>query len=367
MKVAHYIIPAIVTKGVSWSRVNNIKRYLTQLSETIVASSLVQGSLDQLRRDEGGDFDMENIPAGFGFYRRYTRYLRENKPDVVHLHGLWTIDAGLTVLIAHRHHIPFLVGCYGLVLPGASGLPRWLEKLIFATVWVQMFRNADTVFVTFDEEKDVLVQAGIKPNKIIVLHGYLDPEHIEVKTDYERQHCIVGIVDFDAPEDVDLVCKCLTSATEGDNANRIVFIGSGSEQQAKETQDKLRRINPLMTIHVIPASSPAVEEYFRQADVAVCLTIGERVNRLIATAMATATPVIGMKRTMHGLIEAAKCGYVCEKKAASVYQTLVKMIHTAPHERQQMGKAGRKLMDDDCSGEASAHVLFDGYCRAILH
>lgn len=367
MKVVHFIIPQIARNGVSWDRVNNIKRHLTQLCETYVTSSFSQGALDQLRQGDGGAFDCENVKPGWmAFPRDFQRVLREQKPNVVNLHGLWNYDTLAAAWQARKAKLPYIVNCYGMARPGAAKLPLWLEKLAFTLLYAKMLRHADTVFVTFDQEKDRLIEVGIAANKIIVLHGYINPEGIALKDDYELHRHLMGIVDLGQRPDIELLARSLTSASDGDKGYELTFVAQGTAAQLAELQEKLRAVAPLIPITALHSQSAALLDTLRHADAAVCLTLGEAVYPLIATAMAAGVPIVGLRHTMHGLIEAAHCGLVCDKKAASLYQTLVNMVHRSPQEREKMGRNGRRVMENDCSGEATAHLMFDAYTRALL-
>ena len=99
---------------------------------------------------------------------------------------------------------------------------------------------------------------------------------------------------------------------------------------------------------------------FQDADFFVLPTNSENFGYVIAESLACGTPVITTKGTPWEAVDPV-CGCWIERTEGNLRQAMAKMMDKTPGELETMGRAGRKLIEDNYSARKMAEQLMKVY------
>lgn len=85
---------------------------------------------------------------------------RIDRPDGVHLHGVWNSILPQAARWSRRRGIPYAITTHGALHPFATARGRWKKRLALATTHRAMLGGAARVFTLNDEERDALAGIG---------------------------------------------------------------------------------------------------------------------------------------------------------------------------------------------------------------
>jgi glycosyltransferase involved in cell wall biosynthesis len=91
--------------------------------------------------------------------------------DVVHAHSHLFFSTVLCTLARKFRSTPLVVTNHGLVSQTA---PSWLQRLYLPTIGRWVFRSADAIICYTETEREQVVDLGVSPDKVHVLHNGID-------------------------------------------------------------------------------------------------------------------------------------------------------------------------------------------------
>lgn len=371
MLILHYLTRGVTYGGVHWGRIHRLERGLSPLC--LGALSATRDS-DVCRYFQSAEwqngvapgepprYPLHVVEGGVvGFARQFSRLLQAVKPNVVHVHGLWHKDCGTAAWLAHRAGIPYMVSTFGLAVEGASGLPKVLERAWLQGLFAPMFTHAAAVCVAYDEELTRLRQIGVRTETVLCLHSYVDPERVVPRTSWTREGRIAGVIDPSDASGTEELRMALKALMIGERGRRMTLVCRGSTHDAQRLQQELTKDNPFAYESVMGDADPGLDALFRRATCVCALSSSGAINTLLARALDVATPIVCPRNTLHGLLDNANAALFCTPTARGLFESCSQMIHMTPEQRQLMGLAGRQLIDQHCSGHATAQILFEKY------
>ncbi|WP_269848922.1 glycosyltransferase family 4 protein [Methanosarcina horonobensis] len=121
----------------------------------------------------------------------FYRLLRErNKYDVIHAHSHLYSSTVFCALMRMIGSSPLVVTNHGLI---SSIVPMWLQKIYIPTIGRWVYDTADRIICYTETERDQLIDLGIQPKKITVIHNGIDTEHFAPLTNIPPKKQILWI------------------------------------------------------------------------------------------------------------------------------------------------------------------------------
>ena len=93
------------------------------------------------------------------------------KPDIVHIHALWTPFLHQAVRWARKNGLPYLISPHGMLTPWALGQNRFKKMLALALYQYSDLRRAALIHATADSEVNDLRRLGLKNEVCVVPLG----------------------------------------------------------------------------------------------------------------------------------------------------------------------------------------------------
>ena len=258
------------------------------------------------------------------------------KPDLVHIHALWSLLSVRTMRWCIRNHVPFVVSPHGSLMPRVftkSPLKKWMFFLLF--IWRRL-NKAAFIHCTAKSEESAVRRLGFKAEAVIAPLGCTVPA--EYKREDRKEVLFLGRIGEEKgliylleawrnlrANDWRLILagpdwlgyqKCLERKVEEDGIRGVEFVGNAGE----EMKDRLYRAASLF---VLPSPS-------------------ENFSVVVLDALAYGVPVICTQGTPWSVIEDRQCGWWVESNSvASIERALRSAMVLSHDERCAMGARGR--------------------------
>jgi glycosyltransferase involved in cell wall biosynthesis len=144
--------------------------------------------------------------------------------DVVHAHSHLFFSTVLCALARKFRSTPLVVTNHGLI--PATG-PGWLHRLYLPTIGKWVFRTADAIICYTEIERDQVVNLGVSPNKIHVIHNGIDTSVFLPSNSLSSQKQILWIGRFTPGKGVEYLLKGFQAFSRKFPDYTLMMIGRG--------------------------------------------------------------------------------------------------------------------------------------------
>lgn len=298
-----------------------------------------------------------NPKTDFKLFTFYRRILKQEQPDMVITYSIKpNIYAGLACSIMR---IPFCANVQGL---GTAFQKRGLAQLV-TILYKAAFKKVKTVFFENEGNANVFLKHRIiSHQKVTVLPGAgidLDDYARVPYPDNNAVHFLyLGRIMREKGIDELFAAFRRLHNELGDKVvlDLVGFFDDDYEAQVKQLVDE-----GLAVFHGFQAEP---KPYYAKADCIVLPSYHEGMSNVLLEAAAIGRPVI--TSNIHGCKEAVDpeiSGYLCDAgDANSLYQQMLRMAELGKEERQAMGVAARKKMEQ----QFEKHMVVQKTIEAIF-
>lgn len=296
------------------------------------------------------------------------------KPQIVHLHGLWNVGLHRCAVICRRWHVPYVIAPRGMLEPW-SLQQKWLKKR--TARWLYQDRDlrcAAALHATAESEAEQFRKLGFKNPVIISPNGVNVPKDSPSPIPHSpsttrralfvsRMHPKKGVLEL---------VEAWSNFKPHDWQCELVYTVSGEFEKDYESKVKAR-VNELglqdQFIFTGPLNDDEKWKAYARADLFVLPTYSENFGIVVAEALWAGVPIITTKGTPWEELEDRKCGKWIdlpeEGSNPSDWPALVSalecMMSMPDDERQEMGKRGRKLVEEKYTWDAVVKMMTKGY------
>ncbi len=289
------------------------------------------------------------------------------KPDIVHLHGLWSFTLHRCAVICRRWHMPYVIAPRGMLEPW-SLQQKWLKKRIAR--WLYQDRDlkcAAALHATAESEAEQFRKLGFKNPVIVSPNGVNVPDKSAVVSRQSlaqgkkrvlfvsRMHPKKGVMEL-----VEAWNKLVVSGW----VCELVYTVNGDIE--REYEAKVRaRVKELgfEDQFVFTGALNDDEKWaaYARADLFVLPTYSENFGIVVAEALWAGVPVITTEGTPWHEIEERKCGWWIDVGVEPLVVALQDAMLLPDDERIEMGERGKKLIDEKYTWDAVVKNMAEGY------
>jgi len=282
-----------------------------------------------------------NPREDFGLLRRYTRIMKEVRPNLV---ITYTIKPNIYGgLVARFHGIPYAANITGL---GTAFQNSGLLRTAVINLYKAAMKKAKVVFFENSTNRDTMVSLGIcDEDKTHVLAGAGVNLEEYYYQEYPENHVFrflfVGRVMKE--KGINELLESIRRLREGDGKNCILDIVGSFEEDYKETIHQAEAAG-WIAYH---GSQKDVRPFYGQCDCFVLPSYHEGMANTNLEAASIGRPIItsDIPGCREAVIE-GKSGLYCEARDADSLYSMMKKIMILPREeRAEMGRVGRKHME----------------------
>ena len=275
------------------------------------------------------------------------------RPDVVHVHGLWSLDMAQAMSWCRKHGVRYYVSPHGGLMPRV--LRRgWLKKHLF--YWMFLRRNLDSaagIHCTGEGEADAVRSLGIKARTFIVPLGCDLPD---LGGEVKKERMVLFLSRLG--EEKGLVYLLDAWKLLRHDGWRLVLAGPDWEGYRRVLEKK---IEDEQIVHVElfgPADATQKDALYRASRLFVLPSPMENFSMVVLDALAYGLPVICTKGCPWKVIQERKCGWwVDGDSAKALKDALGEAIALSEERLSEMGC---------CAADVAAEFSWDKMAEKLL-
>ena len=348
MKILHVLRGLERTSGISAFLVENADRQACAGHDVALLYERIfeYRPIDKVRVSQG------KSPFGIGF-----------KPDVVHVHAVWSIFSILAMFWCILKRTPFVVSPHGCLMPRVFK-KGWLKKEFFYHIFVRpLMMKAFAIHVTAKLEAEAIKKLGFRRSVVIIPLGVevVDFEKVK-KVSSMRTMLFVGRIG----EEKGLV-NLVRAWRQVDHAGWQLVIAGPDWKGYKDVLDKEIEQLSLVGDVLFPGSvvGEAKDKLYRNADCFVLPSPMENFSAVVLEALAHGLPVIATKGTPWEELEVCGCGWWIDQGVTPLADALRTVLQKSADELIEMGRRGVQLTKSKYSWDIVADRTIDLYKRAV--
>lgn len=339
MKVIHYIA-SIDKKG---GGTTEYMRLLSTALKNDISLCIATGISKDSIIIEGVPIKFFNtsILRWFSLIKEFRAFLKMEKPDVVHINGIWSPQNWGFQKVAQELSIKVVLSPHGMLEPWILQNNPWKKKIGLFLFQKKAIRQADHLHATALMEKESIRKLGFN-NEITIIPNGIDLSEIsQVKSLYGSKKMIF-ISRIHPKKGIELLLEAWRTS---DTKNwSLEIAGNGDENYIQNLNQSAQ---DLKNVHFVGAKYGEDKwDFLRSADVMVLPTHSENFGIVVAEALAVGVPVITTTGTPWEDLELHQCGWWIELSAMNLKSTLIKVFNTPIYSLEKMGFNGQKLIKD---------------------
>ena len=302
--------------------------------------------------------------------KQFENVVRQIKPDIVHIHGIWSLELHYCAVICRRRKIPYVIAPRGMLEPW-SLQQKWLKKRIAR--WLYQDRDlkcAAALHATAESEAEQFRKLGFKNPIIVSPNGVNVPKNFEPRNTQNTRKRVLFVSRMHPKKGVMELVEAWGQVVSGGVEEwkswevELVYTVNGEVEREYETKVKARVKELGLENQFIFTGVLDDEEKWKsygRANLFVLPTYSENFGIVVAEALWAGVPVITTKGTPWMELETSKCGRWIEIGIAPLVEALRETMVMSDDARRQMGARGRELVEEKYTWDAVVKAMLKGY------
>jgi glycosyltransferase involved in cell wall biosynthesis len=315
--------------------------------------------------------------------------IREVKPDVIHLHGIWIPTNHIASCLAKRHHIPVFISPRGMLEPWSLNAKKWKKRLALVLYQRRDLKAAAALHATAESEADQFKRLGFKQPIITLPNGVDFPDTMPPRTHrgdgkrtalfLSRIHPKKGLMELLeawarvksqqlATGNKQLPTNCswnqaLTHSRTHALLNwHFEYAGPDYDGHLAAVQKRMRELGVEADFTYL-GNLNDTEKWaaYRRADLFVLPTYSENFGIVVAEALAAGVPVLTTTGTPWKALVEHQCGWWIEPGVDALTEALPKVLATATEDLAAKGERGRRYAVETFAWESIADQMKRAY------
>jgi glycosyltransferase involved in cell wall biosynthesis len=289
-----------------------------------------------------------------------TQIIYGSRPNVVHLHGLWSPLLAAYARIALAGRIPYIVAPHGMLEPWSLNVHPVRKRFALKTYQGNILARASAIHTTSDAEAEHVRRLGYSEKPIFVVPNAVDEPKFNtvrrpVKSAGERQ-ILLFLSRVHEKKGLDNLLKVWNQIRPAQWELKIVGSGEAAYVERLKQQCRVQNIsNVVFHPHV---DGDMREAMFESASAFVLPTFSENFGNAVAEAMLRGLPVITTTGTPWSVISEKKLGWYIEPNCEPLTVALNQLFATDSSALRDMGQRAEQY--------ARANLLIDSVRSSLL-
>lgn len=281
------------------------------------------------------------ISHWFTMLKEFRYFLETEKPDIVHINGIWSPQNWGFQKEAQKLGIKVVLSPHGMLEPWIMDNNPLKKKLGMLIYQKKAIQKADILHATAQMETESIKFLGFT-NPIVIIPNGIDLNDVKsVKTRYGTKK-MVFLSRIHPKKGIEILLDAWRNSKTDDWTLEIA--GNGDENYINQLNESAA---DLKNVYFVGAKYNETKwDFLRSADVMILPTYSENFGIVVAEALAIGVPVITTKGTPWKDLETNKCGWWIDLSSDNLTKTIIKVFNTSTNELEDMGKNGRELIDN---------------------
>jgi glycosyltransferase involved in cell wall biosynthesis len=323
--------------------INNVQAFILTLVSKYNTKSLPEENFIKIAG--------KPINNRFGYSRFFKKSLKEYAfVDIVHVHGLWQYPSHASLNYAFKNNIPAVISPRGMLYPDALKKSKYLKKISLFLYQYNDLKKAKIIHVTCQQEKNHIRKLGINLPIAVI------PNPIEIREKTLSNNSVikrrVGFIGrLDPIKNIEDLLRAWAISGKEKKDWELVLIGDGSSNY-KNSLIRLAKELGIKNIHWVGyLAGKDKEDVFSTFHFLVLPSISENFGMVVAESLQNQIPVIASKGTPWEELNTYNAGWWIDLGVDSLVNAIREAMKLTDNERTDMGKNGRKLVEQNYSIE----------------
>ena len=302
-----------------------------------------------------------------GFLGRFKHLKIRDKVEesvILHGNGIWDMPIHQMCLYARKKNIPYVLTTHGMLEPWALEQAKIKKKFALCLYQYSDLKKAACLHATSKKESSNYSKLGLTNPVAIIPNGIdlsqINPIKIQKKGNKNKLLFLSRIHNGKGLENLLNAWKNLPAELKQNWSLEIV--GAGEDNYVKGLVKQIEILNIQDNVKLIgPLYDKKKNNAFQSADLFVLPTFSENCGMVVAEAMAYGLPVITTKGAPWEELQTHNAGWWIDIGVEPLTTALMEAMSTPKTNLIEMGKNGRKLIEDKYSIESVAKQMTELY------
>lgn len=295
------------------------------------------------------------------FATKYAKAIAKISPDIIHLNTVWSLCSHRGCRWARKNNVPYVYSTHGTMEPFALQTKSLKKKIAMLLYQKNDLNQAVCLHATAMQEAENLRKLGYN-NPIAVIPNGIDLSRFSYTSPKQpiKKRKLLFVSRIHRIKGIDMLIKAWNMLGDSFyNEWELDIVGNKQDEQYyNELVDMAQCGDVLFTGELW--GQDLINKY-NEADLYILPTHSENFGIVVAEALACGVPVITTTGAPWQVIEERKCGWWIEPTVDDIFTTLKVSLQKSEKELTEMGKRGRKLMEDEFSKESVARKTKEMY------
>ncbi|MBC7846292.1 MAG: glycosyltransferase [Flavobacterium sp.] len=358
MKVIHFIAGIDKTEGGTTEYMRLLSTELKKHTELIIVTGISEHPIDI--RGVNIKFFKTNVLRWFSLIKEFSVFLEKEKPNLVHINGIWSPQNWGFQKAAQKLGIKVIVSPHGMLEPWIMAHNPLKKKIALFLYQKKAIQRSAHIHATAQMEAANIQALGFN-NPICIIPNGIDLNDVKGIKEFYGTRKMVFLSRIHPKKGIEL----LLEAWRNTNTNGWILeiAGNGDENYIVTLNESAQ---DLKDVHFVGAKyGEAKWNFLRSADVMVLPTHSENFGIVVAEALAVGVPVITTQGTPWEDLEIHQCGWWINLSVSNLEKIITKVTHTSVNELETMGRKGRQLVTEKYEVKAVTHKIIDLYQKVL--
>lgn len=280
------------------------------------------------------------------------------RPDVVHVHGLWSMDMVRAMDWCRKNHVKYFVSPHGGLMPRVLK-HGWIKKHLFYLLFLRRNLNAAAgIHCTGEGEADAVRGLGLKARTFIVPLGCDIPK---LNQGEKKENVILLLSRIGEEKGIPYLLDAWKAIEH--KGWRIVLAGPDWEGFRGTLEAKIKAEGIRDVEFFGPANAEQKDMLYRKARVFVLSSPMENFSMVVLDALAYGLPVICTKGTPWKVIQDKGCGWWVDSNSANAIRLALSCVMNQSDESFEGMKVYAMQLAENFSWNRLADIITNEYSK----
>jgi Glycosyltransferase len=359
LKIIHFITSIDKIGGGTTTYLQLLTEELKQSVELVIATGNSTHPVEM--KDIPVVFFNISVWRIFQLKKEFRTFLETEKPDIVHINGIWQPQTWWFQHVARRLGIKVVLSPHGMLEPWILNHNKWKKNIALALYERKAFEQADYLHATAISEKENLEKLGFTKPVAVIANG-IELAETQLKENWKPRKKLLFLSRVHPKKGIEHLIDAVARLKVEFEGGEVLIAGEGDQHYIETLQLRVKEKGVANIIKFIGGIYGDQKwKLFREADVFVLPTYSENFGIVVPEALVCGTPVITTKGTPWQELETEDCGWWIEIGTEPLVQTLKEYLQKDAIQLEQMGRRGADLVKLKYSAGKMASNMYNLY------
>lgn len=297
-------------------------------------------------------------------------YLRRcaDKPDVLHIHGVWMPENLWVSKYGKTHNIPYVINPRGdteIARINYDKIKKIKKQIAWRLYGKKIVDNAACIIATSEQERDSIRTLGSKVPVAIIPNGIeLDAFPKEVVHNHGEKKVLLFLSRINPIKGIEYLIDAWKQLDTSLTSQWELHIAGNSDPKdyIYTLKTKVDRLGLSGSIKFIgPVTGEAKMRKYQDSNLFILPTLNENFGNVVAEAMMCECPVITTKNAPWSCLTEDRCGWWIDLSVENLKNALQEAMLLTDDERYELGKKSRECIVNRFSAPSVAKKTMKVY------